>query len=123
MSSDYKGRCYAFLRDPIERRKSIVRYRTDQGGCDPYKLEGIWLRPQRDWFYLGNEQIVIPLDFRRFEEELYRFVELTGEKIPSVPWENKSSMCDVHLSPRVYEVSPLAEDLEFYYRCFPPELV
>lgn len=61
-------RCYAFIRDPIERYLSGFRRR----------LTTEEMRHQPDFFFVDKEQVVEPLDFSNYESELRRMLSEIG---------------------------------------------
>ena len=73
--------CYAFLRDPGKRFLSVRaamqmnrngRFATSQKPCG-------WLAPpQHDFFYVGDERVVTPLDFDKYEDEIRMLIEKLG---------------------------------------------
>ena len=74
--------CYAFLRDPKERFMAsraamqmnrdgfaVTPKRPKMGGCPP---------PQFTFFFVGDEQVVTPLDFANFGSEVRTLLDTLG---------------------------------------------
>jgi hypothetical protein len=72
--------CYAFLRDPYERyvsaflhNASVAIWKEDfhrvtrEHGAQNFQILNT---PQKPWFFYEGEQVVTPLDFRNYDEEL-----------------------------------------------------
>jgi hypothetical protein len=84
-------RCFAYLRDPLERHLSAFTHsvgvtpsldmykQSVQAGNSRYRTEGqILMRPAQMYFFIEDEQVLQPLLFDRFEEELRRLIRLVG---------------------------------------------
>lgn len=74
--------CYAFLRDPEERfmavRAAMQMNRNGQA-FTPHRPHGPGpAPPQYEFFYVGDEQVVTPLNFNKFEQELRMIIENLG---------------------------------------------
>ena len=83
--------CYAFLREPEERfRATRVSAQIDRKGnigMPGRGVSGNVAPPQFKFFFVGDEQVVTPLDFDNFEDELRMIVQRLGAnriEIPSV---------------------------------------
>ena len=76
--------CYAFLRNPRDRFMAIrasMQINRDGMYAKPGKrLAGIGT-PQHQFFYIGDEQVVTPLDFDNYHEEL----KMLAEKLGAIP--------------------------------------
>jgi hypothetical protein len=104
--------CYAFLR-PIESRfvsgylhnmrtgrwgtdgrygfqprQFMERWRARYVNFDPRAVIGI---PQTNWYFVGDEQIVQPLDFRNYQAELRKVIDIVGGyQYPEIPRINRA---------------------------------
>jgi len=147
--------CYAFLR-PVESRfvsgylhsmrtgkwgkygsygfrpkQFIERWRERQNNFDPKDLLG---RPQIDWYFVGDEQIVQPLDFKNYQAELRKIIDVVGGyQYPEIPRINRAHQHAI-VSPSRREwakeiwdkysdiqeevIEKYGEDYEFYKRTF-----
>lgn len=79
--------CYAYLRDPYERYLSAFNFTIGRVGGMPDIFRdivsrdvgmGLAARPQKDYFFVDGEQVVEPLDFSRYTEELKRVIAASG---------------------------------------------
>jgi hypothetical protein len=92
--------CYAFLRKPEDRfyaiRASMQISRdgmyTNPSPRSPHK-EGT---PQHEFFFVGDEQVVTPLDFDNYEEEVRMLLTKLGGNpqmdVPAVAREFRAHM-------------------------------
>ena len=73
--------CYAFLRRPYDRfmaiRASMQVNRNGMFARPGQRLAGV-ATPQYEFFYVGDEQVVTPLDFDNYHEELKMLAEKLG---------------------------------------------
>ncbi len=111
--------CFAFIREPWDRRESIVRYKAHMPLRENYTLEGVWLFPQRKWFFCRGIRVVQALDFCKFESKLRYLAGLVGAELPDeIPRINEgNNNFQVELAPACREAPPLAEDFPFYDDC------
>jgi hypothetical protein len=104
--------CYAFLR-PVESRfvagylhcvrrgswgkigkagfqptQFMQRWRERANNFTPKDLLGM---SQTSWFFVGDEQVVTPLDFRKYQVELRRLLDIVGGyQFPEIPRINRA---------------------------------
>lgn len=103
--------CYAFLRDPEERfmavraamqmnrnGRAFTPHRPHKPGPAP---------PQHTFFYVGDERVVTPLNFNKYEEEIRMMIEKLGgyhhmdvAKITNVYDDMKMPVTPVEFDPR-----------------------
>ena len=73
--------CYAFLREPKERfLASRAAMRQDRNGnvaMPGRRVAGV-AGPQYKFFYVGEEQVVTPLDFGNYEQEMRKLLDSIG---------------------------------------------
>jgi len=75
--------CYAFLRNPEDRylaarvAMQINRYGAISKGDNPKPMSGT-CPPQHVFFYVGDEQVVTPLDFDNYEQGLRTMIDKLG---------------------------------------------
>lgn len=139
--------CYAFLRDTHSR--FVSAYTHDKGpdttqpstflkhvenGNKRSIIKGILGRPQRDYFFLGDEQVVTPLDFHTYEDSLRYLIAMAGgnhfDEIPKLNVTGLSGRHDLKTRKRwgaaAWDFEPVkdyirteyAADREFYQRNF-----
>lgn len=90
-------RCYAYLRDPLDRQVSAYAHMLGSWALpEMFKQSvkdgkinfGLLNRPQADYFYVDGEQVVEPLNFKDYANELRRMISLVGgyhfERIPKL---------------------------------------
>lgn len=74
--------CYAFLRDPEERfmavRAAMQMNRNGQAFTPHRPHKPGPAPPQHTFFYVGDEQVVTPLNFNKYEEEIRMMIEKLG---------------------------------------------
>jgi len=85
--------CYAFLREPEQRflasRASMMMNRQGKIAMPGYRAGGV-APPQHTFFFVGDEQVVTPLDFGNYEQEIRMLLEKLGaNKQMDVPEINK----------------------------------
>lgn len=91
--------CYAFLRNPRDRfiavRASMQVSRDGMFAKPGKRVAGV-AKPQHEFFFVGDEQVVTPLDFDNYGEELKRMVDSLGGymhmDIPSIVREMEPYM-------------------------------
>lgn len=89
--------CFAYLRDPLDRQLSAYTHRKQGVPIIPQMFHldmehGVDLsllnKPQADYFYVGDEVVLQPLDFLDYANELRRIIALVGgyhfEEIPQL---------------------------------------
>lgn len=73
--------CYAFLRDPEQRflasRASMQMDRNGNIAMPGRRVSGV-APPQYEFFYVGDELVVTPLDFDYYEEEVRDLIRKLG---------------------------------------------
>lgn len=73
--------CYAFLRKPKDRylasRASMMMGRNGNIAMPGNRVAGV-PPPQYEFFYVGDEQVVTPLDFDKYEDELRMLLKKLG---------------------------------------------
>lgn len=73
--------CYAFLRDPEERwlatRASMQMGRNGNIAMPGRRVAGV-PPPQFEFFFVGDEQVVTPLDFGNYEQEIRKMLDHLG---------------------------------------------
>lgn len=73
--------CYAFLRNPKDRyissRASMMIGRKGNIAMPGNRVSGV-APPQYKFFYVGDEQVVTPLDFDKYEDELRMLLKKLG---------------------------------------------
>ena len=73
--------CYAFLRDPRERylasRASMQMDRNGNIAMPGRRVAGV-APPQFEFFFVEDEQVVIPLDFGNYEQEIRTLLNKLG---------------------------------------------
>ena len=75
--------CYAYLRKPEDRHLAahaatqINRYGVESKGDNPKPMSGD-CPPQHTFFFVDDEQVVTPLDFDYFEQELRSMIDKLG---------------------------------------------
>jgi hypothetical protein len=82
--------CYAFLREPEARfRATRVSKQVDRNGTIAMpgrKVSGRVAPPQYKFFFVGDEQVVTPLDFDNFEIEIKNLIiKLGGHRHMDIP--------------------------------------
>jgi len=74
--------CYAFLRDPEERfiatRAAMQMNRNGKAFTPLRPYGGKPAPPQYEFIYVGDEQVVTPLDFNNFESEIRMLLGMLG---------------------------------------------
>jgi len=73
--------CYAFLREPEERFKAVrAAMQMDRNGMlpTPNRRAGSDAPPQYEFFYVGDEQVVTPLNFNNYEQEIRMLLDKLG---------------------------------------------
>ncbi len=102
--------CYAFLRNPEDRFKAIrASMQVNRNGMfakPGTRVAGV-CKPQDEFFFVGDEQVVTALDFGNYGEELKMLVEKLGSyphmDIPTVVTEMTPRMpIPVEYDPRVH---------------------
>ena len=82
--------CYAFLRNPRDRFMAVrASMQVSRNGmfAKPGKRVAGEAKPQHTFFFVGDEQVVTPLDFDRYGDELKMLVEkLGGHKHMDLPY-------------------------------------
>lgn len=96
---EYK--CYAFLREPLDRYVSAFIFGGGPLAVPEIMLKsvlkpefnlGLVEREQWKWFFVDDEQVVDPLDFSRYADELKRIiVEIGGFPFTHIPRINPAS--------------------------------
>jgi hypothetical protein len=91
--------CYAFLRDPESRylasRSSMQISRNGNIAMPGRRVSGV-APPQFEFFFVGDEQVVTPLDFDDYEQEIRMLLKkLGGYEHMDVPYIRK--ILNVHL--------------------------
>jgi len=96
--------CYAFVRDVDTRFVSAYHHANPLDGPQPKtflkrmqrpnqrnKLQGLVGRPQVDWFHVNGIQVVTPLDFADYANELKKIIyPLGGNRFENIPHLNIS---------------------------------
>ena len=74
--------CYAFLRNPEERFRAVraaMQMNRNGRAFTPNRPHGPGLAtPQHEFFLVGDEQVVTPLDFEKYEEGVRMMIEKLG---------------------------------------------
>lgn len=97
--------CYAFLRNPEERFIAIrasMQVTRDGMFAKPEKVVAGVGTPQHEFFFVGNEQVVTPLDFDNYGDELRMIIEKLGGRLMDIP--------EVVRKPKPYMPRPVKYD-------------
>ena len=74
--------CYAFLRDPEERFRAVraaMQMNRNAQAFTPHRPYGAKeAPPQHTFFFVGDEQVVTPLNFNEYEKEIRMMIEKLG---------------------------------------------
>ena len=109
--------CYAFLREPRERflasRAPMMLSRKGNIAAPGYRVAGV-APPQHTFFFVDDEQVVTPLDFGNYEQEIRMLLkQLNGNEqmdVPQVSRTFKAHMVhDITYDPRQH-----TEDIQLY---------
>lgn len=111
--------CFAFLREPEERfhatRISMMRNRYGQA---EYKKRMGGVPPaQYDFFHVDDEQVVTPLDFRKYDDELRRLYYLLDAPYRHLDFPVVEKLKPVD-TPIIFDPRHHQKDIVFYRRSF-----
>jgi len=145
--------CYAFLRPMEDRFISACLHsmhnrlwgRIDSMGLQPEQFikrwrdlkngkvsgRGLLGKAQKEWFFVGDEQVVTPLNFAKYDDELKRLLALLGgNQFKEIPKLNANGVMMAHRKEWCQEIwrkypeirrevhALYAEDHQFYVDTF-----
>ena len=111
--------CYAFLRDPEERfiasRAAMQMNRNAKAFTPLRPYGGNPHPPQHTFFYVGDEQVVTPLDFNNYEDEIRMLLDkLGGYKQTDVAQITQQYDTKMPVSPVKFEPRHHMKDIILY---------
>lgn len=111
--------CYAFLRDPEERfmasRAAMQMNRNGKAFTPLRPYGGKPHPPQYTFFFVGDEQVVTPLDFDNFENEIRMILDkLGGYKQTDVAQITRSYEVKMPVTPVKFEPKHHMRDMALY---------